>query len=363
MDGSTLKKRTFTTGIRESLRCSMGPVATVLLIGLLWPGVGLCDLYVEFLVDRSGSMWSSYRGKAKIVQVAKAIDRVASELPPEVAMGLRVYPPPEKHAHGPDPGLRIPVEADNRSLFAKEYQRLNPRGVGSLRDQLSRALKDFPEGEDTKLLVLLCDGADTKGVSFCERELKMARPDGLRFHAISLNLKDPADEEELDCLSRQMGGRAIHLTPANSLSSTLLPIAKQAYQDEVDRQRRVAEEEKRIQALLSKTRLKVEFHNTLDPFFADTIQVERCLLDGEEVSIDTSVRLAQGEGFLLFDRAMAEGTHQLSLRYKKWKDDKAVPSVEGLLEVVVEEGRTSHVECYPRGALFHWDFTFKARTF
>jgi hypothetical protein len=364
MDAKTLKKKAIVTRILGRLRFLKGPVATVvLLLCLLRPGLGLCDLYLQFLVDRSGSMWSAYRGKAKIVQVAKAIDRVAKELPPEVAMGLRVYPPPEKHARGPDPGLRIPLEADNRSRFAGEYQRFNPRGMGSLRDMLGKALKDFPEGEDTKLLVLLCDGADTRGVSFCEKEVKTARPEGLRFYAVSLNLKDPADQEELDCLSKQMGGRSIHLTPKNDLSTTLLPIARQAYQDEVERQRRVVEEEKRIQALLSKTRLKVEFQNTLDPFFADVIQVEQCLLDGEEVSIDTSVRLAQGEGFLLFDRAMAEGAHQLSLRYKKWKDDKAVPSVEGILEVVVEEGRTSHVECYPRGALFHWDVAFKARTF
>jgi len=125
----------------------------------------------------------------------------------------------------------------------------------------------------------------------------------------------------------------------------------------------VAEEQRRIQALLSKTRLKVEIRNTLDPFFADTIQVEQCSLDGEGIPIDTSVRLKQGEDFLLFDRAMAEGTHQLSLRYLMWKAGKAVPSVEGILEVRVEEGKTSQVQCFPRGALFHWDFTFKTQSF
>jgi hypothetical protein len=125
----------------------------------------------------------------------------------------------------------------------------------------------------------------------------------------------------------------------------------------------VAEEQRRIQELLSKTRLKVEIHNTLDPFFAESIQVDRCSLNGEEITVDTSVRLKQGESFLLFDRAMREGSHQLSLRYQKWKEEKAVSSVEGILEVRVEEGKTSHVQCFPRGALFHWDFTFKAQTF
>ncbi len=356
-------------GDRLSTRCRTVPslagglATTLLAIALLWPGQGFCDLYIEFLVDRSGSMWAPFQGKAKIVQVANAIERVTQKLPTDVAMGLRVYPPPEKGARGKDPGLRIPLEKENRARFPEEERLLNPRGKGSLGEQLKRALKDFPDGQDTKLLVVLCDGADTEGVSFCERALDLDRPEGLRFYAISLNLKDLSEQEELDCLSRQMDGKSIHLTQRDNLVSTLLPIAQKAYQDEVERQRRVVEEQRRIQELLSKTRLKVEVHNTLDPFFADSIQVDRCSLDGEEIPIDTSVRLKQGEGFLLFDRAMGEGTHQLSLRYQKWKDEKAVSSVEGILEVRVEEGKTSHVQCFPRGALFRWDFTFKAQSF
>ncbi len=338
-------------------------IALLLFVALLWAGEAYCDLYIEFLADRSGSMWAPFQGRAKIVQVADAIEGVTRELPPEVAMGLRAYPPPEKGGGGKDPGLLIPVEKENRDLFPEEIRRLNPKGRGFLGRQLKRALRDFPEGEDTKLLVVLCDGADTGGTSFCEKDLDLPRPQGLRFYAISLNLQDLSEQEDLDCLSRQLEGKSIHLTPKDNLLSTLLPIARKAYQDEVERQRRVAEEQKRIQALLSKTRLKLEIRNTLDPFFADSIQVEQCSLDGEGIPIDTSVRLKQGEDFLLFDKAMAEGTHQLSLRYLKWKAGKAVSSVEGILDVRVEEGKTSHVQCFPRGALFHWDFTFKTQSF
>jgi hypothetical protein len=255
------------------------------------------------------------------------------------------------------------VEKENRALFPEEERILNPQGKGSLGEQLKQALKDFPEGQDTKLLVVLCDGADTEGASFCETALDLDRPEGLRFYAISLNLKDPAEKEAIDCLSKQMEGKSIHLAGRDNLVSTLLPIAQRAHRDEVERLHRVAEEQRRIEELLSKTRLKVEIHNTLDPFFADSIQVDQCSLNGEEITIDTSVRLEQGEDLLLFDRAMGEGTHQLSLRYQKWKDEKAVYSVEGILEVQVEEGKTSQVQCFPRGALFHWDLTFKTQTF
>lgn len=337
------------------------PLLMIASLGL--PAQGIADLYIEFLIDRSGSMWAPLQGKPKIVQVARAVESITRELPPDVAMGLRVYPPPEHRAAGKDPGLRIPVEKGNRDRFAEEESKLNPKGRGSLADQLRRAVKDFPDGQDTKLLVVMCDGADTDGASFCQKALDLDRPHGLRFYAISLNVKDAFEKEELDCLARQMEGKSIHLTRRGNLVSTLLPIAKKAHQDEVERQRRVAEEQRRIQELLSKTRLKVEIHNSLDPFFADWIQMDRCSLNGEDIPIDTSVRLKQGEGFLLFDRAMAEGTHQLSLRYQKWKDEKAVSSIEGILEVRVEEGKTSHVQSFPRGALFHWDFTFKTNAF
>jgi hypothetical protein len=363
MTAGTCKKRGFFKGAQTPFLRPGDSVKTVVLLGLLWPGTGICDLHVEFLVDRSGSMWTLQRGEHKFVQVAEAMEKAARELPPDVAIGLRVYPPPEQISNETDPGLRIPMEKQNRDRFAEEGRLLNPRSSGSLREEIGKALSDFPGGEDTKLLFLVCDGADTRGKSFCERPLNLATPAGLRFYAISLNVEDPVERAELDCLSQQMDGESIHLAPRDPLASTVLPIARKAYQDEVERQRRFAEEQKRIEALLSKTRLKVEFRNTLDPFFADSIQVERCLLDGQEVPIDSSARLMQGDGLLVFDMAVEEGTHKLSLRYKNWTGDKAVSSVEGILEVLVEEGKTSYVQCYPRGALFHWDFTFQRRSF
>lgn len=350
-----------TRGERAAL--GLRVLSLLLLLLLCAPGRGFCDLYVGFLVDRSGSMWASFRDKAKIVQVAEAIERVVQALPPDVSMGLRVYPPPEQRARQEDPGLLIPLEKENQERFPDMVRQLNPRGRGTLQEELERALREFPDGQDTKLLVLLCDGADTGGESFCETELDADRPQGLRFYAFSLDLQDPSELQELDCLASQLEGKTIHLSPRDDLIASLLPVSQKAYEDEVERQRRVAEEERRLQELLSKTRLKLEIHNTLDPFFADAIQVDRCLLNGEEIPMDSSVRLEKGEELLLFDRAMAEGDHKLSLRYRKWKKEKAVSSVEAILAVRVEEGKTTRVQCFPRGALFHWDLTCKTNLF
>jgi ABC-2 type transport system ATP-binding protein len=70
-------------------------VTTLLAIALLWPWQGFCDLYIEFLVDRSGSMWAPFQGKPKIVQVADAVERIAQKLPTDVAIKRRIGYLPE----------------------------------------------------------------------------------------------------------------------------------------------------------------------------------------------------------------------------------------------------------------------------
>jgi hypothetical protein len=349
--------------MREAIRPSTLLAAALFALFLILPGQGSCDLFVVFLVDRTGSMWAPLQGRAKILHVSDAIDRVLQELPDDVAVGLRVYPPLEQGAEGKDPGLLIPAERGNRHRFPEQARRLNPQGRGSLRRELARTLETFPEGPDTKLLFVLCDGADSDKVSFCDMQLDAARPQGLRFYAVSLDLKNVADQENLDCLSRQMEGEAIHLSSGDNLVSTLLPIAQKAYEDETATRSRAVEEEGRLQERLSKTRLKVEVQNTLDTFFADSIQVDRVLVEGEEIAPDASVRLRQGEETLLFDRTMAEGSYELSLRFRKWKKQKAATSDEVGLTVRVEEGKTTRVRCFPAGALFSWGLTCKTDIF
>jgi hypothetical protein len=363
MEATTRVRHMPDTRLRKGIRPSALRAASVLALVLILPGQGLCDLTVLFLVDRTGSMWAPLQGRAKILQVTEAIDRVLQDLPDEVAVGLRVYPPPEQGAQREDPGLLIPTERGNRDRFPEEARRLNPQGRGSLRKELARTLESLPGGPDTKLLFVLCDGADSGGVSFCDTELETARPQGLRFYAISLDLKNVADQEDINCLSRQMEGEAIHLSPGDDMASTLLPIARKAYEEESEKRRRAAEEEGRLQELLSKTRLKVEIHNTLDSFFADFIQADRVLLEEEEIPLVASARLQKGEETLLFDRNITEGSYKLSLRYSKWKNERAVSSREVGLSVQVEEGKTVRVRCFPTGTLFSWELTCETDIF
>ncbi len=331
------------------------------LFGQAFPRIGSCDLYIEFLVDRSGSMWSSFYGKPKIIHVTETIERFTKDLPADVAIGLRTYPLKRLKAvpGQQDPGLRIPMAQGNRDRFVEELPRLNPQGKAVLAEHLNKALNDFPKGEDTKLLILLCDGADNRGISFCDRSVASTYPEGLRFLTVSLNLKDETEQEQLNCLGKQFSGKVRHLVASSNLFKTIMPVCRKAHKDELARQTRVKEEQKRLADLMSKTRLKAEFHNTLDSFFADSIEVIKCLIDGEDIALTSSAQLSEGETSLLFDKAVKKGQHKLSLQYKKWRDNRASYSSEDSLDVEIKEGKTSHIIIYPKGTLFHWGCQFK----
>lgn len=323
--------------------------------------LGHCDLQLEFLVDGSGSMWAPVRGKPKIIMVEQALTKLAQGLPGEIALGLRVYPAPGRVTQKSDPGLRVPLGKDNRLLFTSELEKLNPKGKAPLDTHLRRALNDFPKGAENKLLILLCDGVDLYGKSFCGNSMFESLRRDVRLHIFSLNIKDASEKEELNCLAEQLAGSVTHLERDNSLLSALRPICRKAHQDEVERQARVKEELERQRALQSKTRLKVEFHNTLDPFFADSIEVIRCRLDGQEIALASMDPLGCGRSTLLMDNAMQKGKHRLAVQYKMLRGKDAIMSREGALDVVVEEGKTSMVQCYPQGAVFHWTCYFKKK--
>ncbi len=339
-------------------------LVAVLVTGVFaFPGNGSCDLYMEFLLDRSGSMWAPVRGRAKILTVTDTINKVIEELPPDVAMGLRVYPAPKKDVGRSDPGLRILMEKGNRDLFPGELARLLPQGKAFLPEHLTKAFKDFPHGEDSKVLILLCDAADfVPGSSFCDTEQITGAPEGLRFHIFSLNLKDENEKEELNCLTKQIAGRVTHLSRNDSLLSSVLSICRDAYKSETQRQTRALEEEKKRKLLAEKTRLTVTFNNNLDPFFADTIQVVQFHLDGKKVPLSEAVNLRRGETMQLLDSPIPKGTHRLAVKYKMLRGEEVISSKESTQEVDVEKGKTSSVLCCPRGGFFHWDCSFKTET-
>jgi hypothetical protein len=318
------------------------------------PESGFCSLSVEFLLDRSGSLWSPLDGTSKTILVTDAVGKVITDLPEDVAIGLRVYPPPVDGENSPDPGLRIPVQTGTRERFPGELAGLNPRGRASLAEHLKKAIDDFPKNDESRLLILITDGADNEGTSFCNAPLLPLLPEAFRFHLFSLNLENPDERNELSCLSRQLAGEATHLTTGNALHGKLLAVCLDAHRKEAERQARLLEEKRIHDALESKTRLQVTFHNTLDPFFADSLEVIAIRIDDQQVPLVSPLTMASGNKAVIFEQPAPQGAHTLEIQYKMWRGDDFVLSRVGSLDVFLEEGKTASIRAIPHATLFSW---------
>lgn len=341
------------------------PVRTKWLLALLalfcagFPRAATSDLYVHFLLDRSGSMWAKLTGKPKILHVSHAVLQVLQDLPPDAVVGLRVYPPPYTSAGAEDPGLRIPLEPGNREPFPYELNHLNPAGRGSLAANIEKALKDFPPGDHFRILLLLCDSSDSDSGSFCGRIPPLDMPEEVGVHILALDVQDATEQEELKCLAEHLAGAVTHITAEVTLSESLLAITRKALQEEIARQERIGAERQKRMELAEKTRIRLEFHNTLDPFFADAIEIVQCRLGDQDASFDTPVRLAPGQGTVLLDVSVPAGDNRVLLQYKKWKNQESATSKEAASVFTAREGKITHIRCFPKAGLFRWGCGFK----
>jgi hypothetical protein len=231
---------------------------------------------------------------------------------------------------------------------------LNPRGRASLSEHLKKAIGDFPKGDESHLLILITDGADIEGASFCSAPLFPLPPEAFRFHLFSLNLENPDERNELTCLSRHLSGEATHLTSGDTLHGKLLAVCLDAHRKEEERQTRILEEKRIRDALQSKTRLQVTFHNTLDPFFADSLEVVAIRIDGQQVLMNPPATMESGTKAVIFEQPAYQGTHKLEIQYKMWRGEDFILSRAGSLDVFLQEGKTASILAIPHAALFSW---------
>jgi len=335
-------------------------LALLLAAAAACPGAGWSDLAVLFLVDRSGSMWAPWQERPKIVAVQEALAEVAEKIPGDLALGLRVYPVYPYETEARDPGLRIPIGTGNRDRFPPEIKRLNPQGKDALAGHLRSALQDFPDGAGAGILILICDGADVLGSSFCSMNAFEGLHEGVEFHILTLNLKDPSEQQELACLGKQLAGNVDHLVETSSLLPTVFKILEEAGQREALRQAEARRAQEEHRALREQTRLQVSFQNTLDPFFADSLEVLQVDLDGSRVPLLSQARLKTGEKTLLFDNPVSQGVHRLTIQYRLWSGEGSVHSRQDTLEVNLEKAQTLSILCSPQAKLLTWGCRFES---
>ena len=142
---------------------------------------------VVLLVDVSGSMRASDVKPTRLLAAAHAMSLFAGKVPKKVRIGLISF------STGPD--VLVPPTTD-RALLQEGIELLEPEGGTAIGDGLGvavqvakSAVQDAPRGKDGKLpgaIVLLSDGAQTRGVLTPLQGADRARLAGIRVYTIAL---------------------------------------------------------------------------------------------------------------------------------------------------------------------------------
>lgn len=142
---------------------------------------------VVLLVDVSGSMRSSDVKPTRLGAAQQAMDVFSEKVPKSVRIGLVSF------STGPDV-LVLPTT--DRDVLAEGIDLLSPEsgtaigdGISAAVDVVKSAVRDAPRGKDGKLpgaIVLLSDGAQTRGVLTPMQGAALARNAGIRVFTVVL---------------------------------------------------------------------------------------------------------------------------------------------------------------------------------
>jgi dipeptidyl aminopeptidase/acylaminoacyl peptidase len=171
------------------------------------PAVGGSNLFVEYVLDASGSMNEMLPDGVRKIDAAK--ERLTNSLKtyrPEASVGLRVYghrieyDDQEKSCR--DIELIAPVAPGYLGNIITWLQNYQAFGMTPITSALQQAVADFsPDPQRTNSIVLISDGMETCGGDPCEF-VKQLGAQGLRFkmHVIGINVDDPT-REQLRCIA------------------------------------------------------------------------------------------------------------------------------------------------------------------
>lgn len=173
---------------------------------------GGSNLYIEYILDASGSMLEPIGGQSKLA-VARAV--LATHLraqPIDTNFGLRVY---GHRVHYTDTSrscqdveLVAPILPGQGERIAAWLATMQAQGMSPVGLALHQAAGDFEmvAGRDNRI-VLISDGKETCGIDPCQ-EVERLQAQGLHVivHVIGLNL-DAEAQTQLQCVARQSGGQ------------------------------------------------------------------------------------------------------------------------------------------------------------
>ena len=123
---------------------------------------------VLFVLDASGSMKQKIDGRTQLDLARESLITALGEIPAGSPAAVRVYShriaQTDKAKSCLDTELLIPFGAANPSTARSALDSINAIGYTPIAYSLEQAAKDFPQGEETKrVIILLSDGEETCG--------------------------------------------------------------------------------------------------------------------------------------------------------------------------------------------------------
>ncbi len=169
--------------------------------------LGTSNLYVEYILDASGSMNEALPdGAVKLAVAQKLLTQRLQAFRPETHIGLRAYGHrvhyEQTEQSCQDIELVAPVEVGQLPVIVTWLQDFQAQGMTPLAQSIREALKDFVfDPARVNTIVMLSDGIETCEGDPCGlvRELKV---EGVNFtiHVIGLDVDEPT-REQLKCIA------------------------------------------------------------------------------------------------------------------------------------------------------------------
>lgn len=198
------------------------------------PGVGQPKTDLLILLDASGSMNASLDGKKMIDWAKQAVQGAVAGLPPDAAVGLRVYAhrieKSNREASCRDTELMVPITKGSGQPVALAAQVLQPKGWTPIAYALEQSAGDFSNDTETlHTIILVSDGEETCGGDpiAAVRSL-IARGFKIKLFTIGFNV-DQTARQQLKALAETFGGTFTDVRGGANLQQALGKLAEQTF--------------------------------------------------------------------------------------------------------------------------------------
>jgi Mg-chelatase subunit ChlD len=175
------------------------------------PPVGSSQIYVEYILDASGSMLETTQGKTRLAIAQDVLSSRVAALPPDIRVGLRVYghrvPFQQEEESCQDIELIVPIQEGGAEKIVAWLPTMQALGMTPMSESIRQAAEDFTfeEGRQNSI-VLISDGIETCGDDPAN-VVRYLQELGIDFtiHVIGL-LVDPQARDQLRGIAEVSGG-------------------------------------------------------------------------------------------------------------------------------------------------------------